>query len=172
MFFLALAADYDGTLAEDGRVDVSTIKALEEVRTSGRKLVLVTGRELTGLERVFAELTSFDLIVSENGALLYDPAKKEETALAEAPSPAFVARLQECGVHPLTVGRTIVATWEPNEKIVLDVIRELALELHIIFNKGAVMVLPSNVNKEWGLRHALKLLSLSPHNVAGTGDAE
>jgi hydroxymethylpyrimidine pyrophosphatase-like HAD family hydrolase len=172
MFFVALAVDYDGTLAQDGRVDVSTIKALEEVRRSGRKLVLVTGRDLTDLERVFSELALFDLIVAENGALLYDPAKKEETALAEAPSAAFVARLQECGVHPLTVGRTIVATWEPNEKIVLDVIRELALELHIIFNKGAVMVLPSNVNKEWGLRHALKLLCLSPHNVVGIGDAE
>jgi hypothetical protein len=62
--------------------------------------------------------------------------------LAEAPSSAFVARLQELGVSPLSVGRTIVATWEPNETAVLQVIRELGLELHIIFNKGAVMVLP------------------------------
>src|SRR5262245_1041336 len=172
MFFGALAANYDGTLAHHGRVSNATIKALEDVRRSGRKLVLVTGRDLSDLQRVFSELTLFDLIVAENGGLLYDPAKQKETLLAEPPSAAFVARLQECGVHPLTVGRTIVATWEPNERIVLDVIRELALELHIIFNKGAVMVLPSNVNKEWGLRRALKLLCLSAHNVVGIGDAE
>jgi hypothetical protein len=60
---------------------------------------------------------------------------------------AFVDRLRELGVSPLSVGRTIVATWEPHQKTVLDVIHELALELHIIFNKGAVMVLPGNVNK-------------------------
>jgi hypothetical protein len=55
---------------------------------------------------------------------------------------------------------------------VLQAIHDLALELHIIFNKGAVMVLPSNVNKAWGLKRALKRLCLSPHNVVGIGDAE
>jgi hypothetical protein len=80
--------------------------------------------------------------------------------------------LQELGVSPLSVGRTIVATWEPNEKAVLQAIHELALELHIIFNKGAVMVLPGNVNKAWGLKRALKHLCLSLHNVVGIGDAE
>ncbi|NJO23520.1 MAG: hypothetical protein HC868_12030 [Sphingomonadales bacterium] len=79
----------------------------------------------------------FDLVVAENGALLFDPAKKEEKPLSEPPSPAFVDRLRELGVTPLSVGRSIVATWEPHQKIVLDGIHELALELHIIFNKGA-----------------------------------
>ena len=54
----------------------------------------------------------------------------------------------------------------------LDAIHELALELHIIFNKGAVMVLPGNVNKAWGLKRALKPLCLSLHNVVGIGDTE
>ena len=31
----------------------------------------------------------------------------------------------------------IVATWHANETTVLEVIRELGLELEIIFNKGA-----------------------------------
>lgn len=172
MFFVALATDYDGTLARDGRVDAPTIEALQQVRRSGRKLILVTGRDLPDLQRVFPELDLFDLVVAENGALLFNPAKKEETLLAEPPSPAFIARLQELGVSPLSVGRTIVATWEPNEKAVLEAIQELALELNIIFNKGAVMVLPSNVNKAWGLKHALKPLCLSLHNVVGIGDAE
>ena len=172
VFFVALAADYDGTLARDGAVDSATIEALEEIKSSGRKLLLVTGRDLPDLQRAFPQLGLFDLVIAENGALLFNPAKKEEIALAEPPPPAFVVRLQEMGVAPLTVGRTIVATWEPNEKIVLDVIRELGFELHIIFNKGAVIVLPGNVNKAWGLKRALKRLCLSPHNVVGIGDAE
>jgi hypothetical protein len=169
---MALATDYDGTLATDGQVDAPTIEALREVKRSGRKLILVTGRNLPELQRAFPELDLFDLVVVENGALLFDPAKKQETPLAEPPSPAFVARLRELGVSPLSVGRTIVATWEPHQKTVLDVIHELALELHIVFNKGAVMVLPGNVNKAWGLKSALEPLCLSPHNVVGIGDAE
>src|SRR5437868_15012520 len=34
------------------------------------------------------------------------------------------------------------------------------------------MVLPSGVNKAFGLKAALKDLGLSPHNVVGIGDAE
>jgi hypothetical protein len=48
----------------------------------------------------------------------------------------------------------------------------LGLELQVIFNKGAVMVLPSGVNKASGLSAALSELGLSPHNVVGIGDAE
>jgi HAD superfamily hydrolase (TIGR01484 family) len=172
VFFVALAVDYDGTIARDGRVDAQTVEALRQVKSSGRRLILVTGRDLPDLQRAFPELELFDLVVAENGALLFNPARKEETPLAEPPSPAFVARLRELGVAPLSVGRTIVATWEPNEKAVLEAIRELALELHIVFNKGAVMVLPGNVNKAWGLKRALKPLCLSLHNVVGIGDAE
>jgi hypothetical protein len=114
----------------------------------------------------------FDHAVVENGALLFNPAKREATPLADPPSPEFVERLRELGVSPLAVGRTIVATWEPHETTVLKVIHELALELHIIFNKGAVMILPANINKAYGLERALKVLRLSPHNVVGIGDAE
>lgn len=172
MFFVAVATDYDGTLAHHGQVDAATIGALNEARASARKLILVTGRDLPDLLRVFPEIDLFDIVVAENGAVLYTPATKEETPLCDPPSSAFVERLRELGVSPLTVGRTIVATWEPNETAVLKAIHELGLELHIIFNKGAVMVLPGNVNKAWGLARALKLLSLSSHNVVGIGDAE
>jgi hydroxymethylpyrimidine pyrophosphatase-like HAD family hydrolase len=172
VYFVALATDYDGTLARAGHVDASTIEALRDVNRSGRKLILVTGRDLPDLKRVFTELELFDLVVAENGALLFDPGKQEEIPLAEPPPAPFVARLRELGVTPLSVGRTIVATWEPHETTVLKVIQELGLELHIIFNKGAVMVLPANINKAWGLNHALKKLRLSLHNVVGIGDAE
>ena len=123
VFFIALATDYDGTLALHGQVDDLTCKALEEVRSSGRKLILVTGRDLLDLQRVFSQLDLFDLVVAENGALLFDPAKKEEIPLAEPPPEALVKRLRERGVSPLAVGRTIIATWEPNEGVVLEAIR-------------------------------------------------
>jgi hypothetical protein len=83
-----------------------------------------------------------------------------------------VETLRKKGVTPLSVGRSVIATWEPNEKLVLEAIRELGLELQIVFNKGAVMVLPPGVNKASGLQAALDDLGLSAHNVVSIGDAE
>lgn len=171
MRYFALATDYDGTLAAHGEVDTPTLDALERLRKSGRRLILVTGRELPDLMKVFPHLELFDRVVAENGALLYQPATKEERPLAEAPPQELLDNLKLLGV-PFSVGRSIVATWEPHQAEVLEVIRGLGLELHVIFNKGAVMVLPSGVNKETGLKAALDELGLSAHNVVGVGDAE
>lgn len=66
----------------------------------------------------------------------------------------------------------IVATWKPHETTVLEVIRDLGLELHVTFNKDAVMVLPAGLSKATGLAEALRELGLSAHNVVGVGDAE
>jgi HAD superfamily hydrolase (TIGR01484 family) len=172
MRYLALVCDYDGTIAWHGRVDDQTLAALERLRASGRRLLLVTGRELDDLMRVFPHAHLFDRIVAENGALVYDPATREVQLLAEAPPHDFVRELERRGVAPLSVGRVIVATWEPHDPLVFQVIHDLGLELQVIFNKGAVMVLPSGVNKATGLRRALDALKLSPHNTVGVGDAE
>lgn len=172
MRYLALACDYDGTIAADGRVDDLTVAALERLRVSGRKLLLVTGRQLDDLCHVFAQVSLFDVVIAENGAVLYWPDTREEKILAEPPLELFVHALQQREVLPLSVGRVIVATWHPHETRVIEAIRDLGLELQVIFNKGAVMVLPSGINKATGLGAALSHLGLSPHNVVGVGDAE
>jgi hydroxymethylpyrimidine pyrophosphatase-like HAD family hydrolase len=171
MRYLALACDYDGTLARDGKVSQQTIAALERVVASGRKLLLVTGRLLEDLQSVFSRLDLFAYVVAENGAVLSQPSSSTVKLLGDAPSERFIQALHEHGV-PLATGRVIVSTWQPHETAVLEVIRELGLERQIIFNKGAVMVLPTGVNKGTGMVAALHELMFSPHNVVGIGDAE
>lgn len=172
MRYCALACDFDGTLASGGRVREPTVAALRELRYSGRRLLLVTGRQVPDLCAVFPQLELFDGVVAENGAVVYRPQSRETHVLCGPPQPRLVAELAARGVEPLAVGEAIVATWEPHERTVLEVIRVLGLELQVIFNKGAVMVLPSGVNKATGLRAALAELRLSPRNVVGIGDAE
>jgi len=91
----ALACDYDGTLATHGVVDQDTLDALDRFRLSGRKLILVTGRELGELHQVFPHSGRFERVVAENGALLYRPATGEEVLLAEPPPAEFIAALRE-----------------------------------------------------------------------------
>ena len=172
MRYRLLATDYDGTLATDGKVTAATVAALNDVLATGRRLVLVTGRELDDLMNVCPDLTMFERVVAENGALLYRPKTKERRRLAEPPPPALLAALRRRGVAPLSSGEVIVATREPHERDVLEAIRELGLELQVIFNKGAVMILPAGVNKATGLTAVLEELKISPHNVVGVGDAE
>lgn len=172
MRYLALASDYDGTLAHDGIVDGETLRAVERLLRSGRKLILVTGRELPDLQSVFPRLDLCERVVAENGALLYNPATREKRLLAERPPQTFLDRLRSLGVSNMSVGDVIVATWHPFERQAIEAIRDAGLELQIIFNKEAVMILPSGVNKMTGLCAALEELRLSRHNVVGVGDAE
>lgn len=172
MYFMALVVDYDGTLAFGGKVKAKTIDALIAIKASGRKLILVTGRELDDLKKNFDRLDIFDRVVAENGALIYTPQIDAQHLLSKPIPAQFVAKLKTSGVTPLAIGNVIVATREPQETTVLKVIRDMGLELEIIFNKGAVMILPSGINKVTGLTAALKDLGLSIHNVIGIGDGE
>lgn len=172
MSFRVLATDYDGTIATHGTVDEATLAALDRLRKAGNYVVMVTGREIEDLRNVFPHLEKFDLIVGENGALLYWPGNGREQLLAPAPPPAFGDALRERGVTPLSIGRVIVATFEPHEVTALALIKEMGLELQVIFNKGSVMILPTGINKATGLRAALKELNLPVTSVVGVGDAE
>jgi hydroxymethylpyrimidine pyrophosphatase-like HAD family hydrolase len=170
--YLALAVDFDGTIAHDGVVAAHTIDALARVRDTGRRLLLVTGRRLEDLIEHFPRLDLFDRVVAEDGAVVYRPATREERLLGEPPPEGLAAAMRAKGAEGISVGRVIVATWQPHEVAALEAIRELGLEHHIVFNKGAVMVLPPSINKATGLAAALAELGLSPHNVVAVGDAE
>jgi HAD superfamily hydrolase (TIGR01484 family) len=171
MRYLALAADYDGTLAVNGRISDATAQAIERLRISGRRAILLTGRRLDDLLAVCPCIQLFDYVVAENGALVCDPKGRGEIALAKPPPEHFVRHLQRRGVEPLEKGKVIVATRQPHGTAVLEVIQELGLELQIICNRAAVMVLPTGVNKVTGLEYALRKLGLSLHEVVGIGDA-
>lgn len=172
MQFTVLATDYDGTLAHHGDVDDATYAALERFRASGRKLVLVTGRVLAELQDVFPRLGIFDMVVAENGPVLFDPKTGEERLLATPPRDDFVLALRHAGATPLDVGRVVVATREPYDEAVHEAIRDMGLELQVIYNKGAVMVLPPGINKGIGLSAALVELGATPEQVVAVGDAE
>ena len=172
MIVHVLACDYDGTIADEGRVIEPTAAVLARVRESGRKLFLVTGRRLDDLRSVCPDVDRmFDLVVAENGGLLYVPERREVRALGDAPEVALVEALQRRGV-PFDVGTSIVATTAAHSEAALAAIRETGVERSLVFNKGSLMLLPGGVTKGTGLSVALDLTHLSARNLAGIGDAE
>ncbi len=151
---------------------LTTVASLKRFRAAGGRLLLISGRQLDDLFQVFPSAELFDRIVAEDGALLYDPANQELRQLASPPSADFLAQLKQMGVAPLSCGRVIVATSEPHGATVETLIRERSLPLHVSHNKGAVMILPTGIDKAHGLEAALAGLAVGPEAVVGIGDAE
>ena len=172
MRYLALAADYDGTLTMSGSLSAEVEGALDWLRSSGRRVLLVTGRTFEEFAAACSSMALFDCVVLENGAVLYSPSTRQLTALCPPASPQLARELTRRGVAPVIRGQAIVATRRPNEIAVLETIRDLGLELQIVFNGAAVMVLPSGVNKGSGLQAALREIGLSTHEIVGVGNAE
>jgi phosphoglycolate phosphatase (TIGR01487 family) len=169
--FRAIASDYDRTLANDGRVALETVNLLQRGRASGLKMILITGRALDDLKTVFAELSLFDLVVAENGALLFDPLLGTEEPLCDPPPETFIERLRKRKV-PIAVGRRVVATIRPHEIQLLALATKMNLRLEAAFNRESVMILPSGVDKGTGLTAALAKLAISSAEIVGVGDAE
>jgi len=171
--YRVLACDYDGTLATRGIVGPATEQALERWLASGRRLVLVTGRQLPDVISIFPQSASlFEWIVAENGPVLFRPQSGQKQLLAPPPPPAFRELLEKERVVPLNVGDVVVASDRKNGAAVLAAIEELGLQLEVIFNKESLMVLPNGVSKATGLSAALKAMAVDAEEVVGIGDAE
>ena len=171
MRFRVLALDYDGTIAQSGKLDPETGAAIREVRERGISVVLVTGRILDDLRKVAGSLALFDAVIAENGAVLTFP-KSGRTFPLVAPVPAaLIEAVRMVGIEA-DVGQCVLEANAEEAERVLAVIRALDLPLVILFNRGRLMVLPQSVSKATGLGEALAALRLSRHNAIGIGDAE
>jgi len=170
--FLALACDYDGTLAREGRVSTSTIQALKRYRGRGGRLVLVTGRETSDLGRVCSCFALFDRVITENGAVMHCPATGLTKVLTRPIPDDFVRSLREQGVAPLGTGHVIVATARRWERTLLEVIHDQRLELWLTYNKDSIMILPAGIDKGTGLSAALNDLGVAAEQTVAIGDAE
>ena len=171
MKLAALALDYDGTIAAQDVLDPAVREAIGEARRQGVAVVLVTGRRLDDLRRVAGDLTVFDVVVAENGAVLDFPASGRHLLTSHRPAASFVDELGRRGI-PFTLGEVVVETDAAAAGQMLDVLRTLEQPLILTFNRTRLMVLPQAVGKSTGLRQALFALRLSIHNAVGIGDAE
>jgi HAD superfamily hydrolase (TIGR01484 family) len=172
MRFFALAAGFDGTLARNGRYDERCVEALSALSATGRKLILVTARELREVFEIFPEARIFDVIVAENGAVMHRPASRESQILAAAPSEILLQELQRRGIAPVSAGSSIIKTSIENEPEVRSAIVKLDLDCQLIVNEHSLIVLPQGVIKASGVREALRQLGISRHNLAVIGDAQ
>lgn len=171
MYCRALACDFDGTIANDGHLAPEVAAILGEARAQGIVTLLVTGRVVDDLQAGGVDLASFDAVVAENGAVVVLPHLGRTIVLGVPPPERFLGELRARRV-PFSAGAVVVATWEPHTADVMATIRHCGLDSQIIFNRAALMVLPSGITKAVGVRRALLELGRSERNLIAFGDAE
>jgi hypothetical protein len=171
MYCRVLACDFDGTGAVDGRLAPEVAAALAAARSVGFVTLLVTGRVLEELQATAVGLDVFDAIVAENGALVWLPRADRMLQLAPPPPDQFLTELRTLGI-PYHAGAVIVGTTDLHAGEILDLVRRFAMASQLVFNRQALMVLPSGVDKAVGVERALEELGRSQHSMIAFGDAE
>jgi hydroxymethylpyrimidine pyrophosphatase-like HAD family hydrolase len=164
-----LASDVDGTLATFGRVPPEAFEAVERYRVAGGVVVLVTGRRVPELHRVFPGLVeAVDLVIAENGGVLL--AQDGTTRQLGAPLPAGLPRrLEEAGARELDPGEVVVSFSSEDTEKVRHVVPD---GWHLVLNKDRAMVLPVGVDKGTGLCAAVEVLGRPLEDVVAVGDGE
>jgi hydroxymethylpyrimidine pyrophosphatase-like HAD family hydrolase len=171
MKFSVLAIDFDGTAAKGDVLDPEVRAAIGELRAQGIVVILATGRILEDLRRVAGDLHFVDAVVAENGAVVEFPDSGCSRVNGPPPPENLLAALRQEGIR-LDAGRVVVEADANEAGRILAIVRRLELPLVIAFNRGRLMVLPQTISKATGVRQALQILRLSPHNAVAIGDAE
>ena len=134
-----LATDLDGTfLNHDGTVSEGNLRALRAAREAGLEVMFVTGRPPRWLPSVIAQTDFNGYIVSANGGIIVDAAKREVIrtfAMRTAEAVAAVERMLEAlpglefGVERSQVGMRLAdagdlkvtdgVEWSPNNEFVM-----------------------------------------------------
>jgi hypothetical protein len=171
MHISAIATDFDGTVSQEDRLHPEMSRVLRRWRGAGHLAILVSGRPFDFLHQLQDREQLFDLIVAENGAVLYNP-RTDEMRLPFGQVPYdLLDTLARSGV-PLWRGVAIAGTRLPYDDAVWVASRELGLAVHVETNRNEVMILPPGASKGAGLLSLLKNEGLSPRNLLAFGDAE
>lgn len=180
----AVAADVDGTVTIDGRIAPSTLTMFEQLRDSGRDIVLVTGRSAGWGAALARYLPGIAGVLAENGVVLILVAEGEtsplilDERLTDGSGPS-IAAVEECLAAVLEVYpnaqpgtdnycRISDRTIEVSDDIDPNVVREIASKhgLHHTFSTVHHHLSRSLLTKKTGL-----LLALSKHISPGIDPA-
>jgi hydroxymethylpyrimidine pyrophosphatase-like HAD family hydrolase len=173
--FSVLASDFDGTLATECWVPVETLAAVTRFRKTGGRFVLVTGRRLSELFQVFPETDLLaDLVVAENGGVLYDPRRPPSVPLTVPLPDAVKDVLVTSGVVDVELGDVLVTAPRREEMGLRRAAHRLAhvWPCQVVPNRDRVMLMPAGVDKGSGLAAAAAALGVSLRDVLAIGDGE
>ncbi|MCS7143104.1 MAG: HAD hydrolase family protein [Aigarchaeota archaeon] len=167
-----IAIDYDGTFTSAHPPSPEFLRRFRSHRKRHDSLfVLSSGRLLSDLMGVKEIPYLFDVIIAENGAILYFPNHGTKVKLFERPR-----GLEEL-VRGLSIdalyGEVLIATDRVNSDLLERHLSGLADEVEVKFNVGSMMIVPRGCDKGSSLLQAIAISGLrDPRRVVAVGDGE
>ncbi len=173
--YRVLVTDYDLTLTAGKHLDPATVAALKQLKASGRKLVLVTGRTLPwtyGPEGILnrEEIELFDRVVGENGAVIWNPATDAVRLLGSPPSPELTKRFLDAGVVDMFIGWASVHVKVADAGKIVRALRGYRMTMHPIEGSHHLVFVSHGIDKASGMRAALAELGIEPRHAVTIGD--
>ena len=172
MRYRALVCDYDLTLVdEDGHLSPETVASLRQLKASGRRICIITGRRMDDIASTLSpdEAALFDVIVAENGGVIWWPGSGRCQTIAPMVPPEFVRALSEARV-PASIGTTGVHVPRRFGPLAQGIAGRLNLPLHAIIGTNHYVFVANGIDKAWGLREAMRSLGLKPRDAVVMGD--
>jgi len=166
----AIACDYDRTLTDESLVlSKNAVVSLKNARKNGIKVFLASGRRLPFLVDTNERYDFVDVIIAENGAVIYDPANGTKILLGEG---LEELRSAFADADYVNVEEVIVATTIDHLEDVKAIIRRNDLSVDIELNRNDVMIMPKGINKGSGVAKAAEINGIRREHLACIGDAE
>lgn len=163
----AIAVDYDRTLTDpDLRLVADAVDGLRRARARGKRVIVVSGRDLPFLERELEG--AYDAIVAENGCIVRASDGRVYPTRASGDLRACLGPLG----FPIEYGSVLASFDIAHRARVEAALLAAGLEADLIPNRDRVMVLPRGVDKASGLLRALDHLGIPPERTAAAGDGE
>lgn len=164
---MCLATDYDRTLTDSAlRPSSRALAALDRARRAGRRVIIVSGRDVAFLEREVGHVA--DAIVGENGAIVLHEGRSRRMGSGHERIRDALA----CLAIPLERGEILASADVEHEEMLREALARAGVEADLIRNRDRVMVLPRGVDKALGLLAALEALGIAPGRCAAAGDGE
>lgn len=170
MQFRALAVADDVLVAAGGEASTEGLEALARMRRAGRRIVLVTWRELERCMSALPTLDAFDAIVAEGGAVLYLASPPTEHPLAPSLPRSLHAQLVTWGLREPTYGRIAITARLADARSVPAVtarLRRAGFDAGFDVARGELTVIPAGVNVATGARVAFEHLGCAPSYSIG-----
>lgn len=171
MRYRVFITDFDGTLADQGRVAMATWTRIADYRRQGGRVILATGRQLDDLLEVFPLAGSLDAVVAEDGAVVHWVESGEIHFLAEPP-PAEAVRWLRQVLPTAGIGQVITAGQLEDLPIFKQWATAFNLNVRFQLNKRSLMAVPAGIDKGIGVERVLSRWGIAWNETFGAGDAE
>jgi sucrose-phosphate phosphatase subfamily len=165
----AIITDFDRTITEKpGIVDEKILKELDSLN---KPLILVTGRTITYVKRLYRKFPVWDCIIAENGSYVYFPSSE---LIWSFTSDKFeeAKRILKKSKFPANFGKAIISVSKVLETKVREVLEGIVNYIGFRTNVNDVMVLPRGIDKGVSLKLAMEYLGIEPKKTIIIGDGE